>query len=43
MMTCRRDRLPGYIEGHYLHKKIDSFDNKKVEQFFNAVVAANKT
>ena len=42
-MTCRRDRLPGEIEGHYLHKKTDSSDKKKLACFLNPVVATKNT
>ena len=42
-MTCRRDLLPGEIEGNYLHKKTDSSDKTNVACFFNPVVANNNT
>ena len=41
--TCRRDRLPGEIEGHYPHRKTDSYDKTKVSRFFNPVFATNNT
>ena len=42
-MAYRRDRLPGGIEGQYLHKKTYSSDRKKVSRFFNPVVAPKNT
>ena len=43
IMTCRRDRLPGDIEGHHLHKKTDYYDKKKVERFSHTIFATKNT
>ena len=42
-LTCRRDWLPGEIEGHYIHKKTESSDKKNVARFFNPVFPTKKT
>ena len=42
-MTCKRDGLPGDIEGQYLHKKADSSDKTNVTRFFNTVVSTKKS
>ena len=43
MVTGRRDKLPGEIEVHQLHKKTDYFDKMKMERFFNPGIATNIT
>ena len=43
-MMYGRDRLPGDIEGQYIHKnKTDSSDKTKVARFFHNVVATKKS
>ena len=42
-MTCRRDRLPGEVQGEYLQKKTDSYDKTEVACLFNPVVSTNNT